>query len=976
MSANVFDLQGSISMDTSGFDKAIKDAVAEGEKLVQALSENTAQMKSMQDSVEKARAEIENAAKAMKETSDAADDMAKETKRSADAVGDTAKEVEGLKAEVDKANKSVEDLADETHNLGTRMDKAESDIDGLQQQVDKLGKEYDENEKETRELDTETKKLGETAESTGGKLAALGDFLKTGLGVAVTAGVGAIAAAGTAIVGYTKSAFDAYSSYEQLQGGVNTLFGDSSTAVMENAEKAAKSAGMSINNYLDTVMGFSSSLIQSTGRGEQVDLDELKKTLDEKYETQKKAWDKEINLASSAEKDLLREQRDADLKRLKEANKAALEQAEVSNMTSVTTEESLARAAELADVAIKDMSDNANKFGTDMGSLQNAYQGFAKQNYTMLDNLKLGYDGTKEEMERLLDDAERLTGQEYDLSSYADIVEAIHAIQESMQIAGTTKDEAEGTLEGSAKAMAAEWENLKLAIAGGDIENIEKHINSLVAGSEQFIRNSVPVIERILEGIGVAIPRVAEVIGKEVPKLVGDLLPPLVKAATSLISGLVGALPGLLKEITNPSTVNTILVALQYMLSAIVDGLGSIIESAPDIIPDLLNQVGNALINSVDILGNAIMNILPDIGRLLTKSAPVLFGVISGLVSAIAEFITTLVPDLLPQLVELGSDLIQELMDSDLISTVALLAPELLNALLEGILASQEIALDVIPEIIDSIFSMLQTHIDEHGAEFTLLVLDIVKNLFFVIINTFFATFVELGEVLWGSLKGLGGLITTAAEWLDEKTGGILTSIFDFFEGIGEKFYDFKDKALEKVGTLVGDIVSKIAELPAKAIDIGKDLVTGLWEGISGAATWLGDRISGFADGVVGGFKNAFDINSPSKVMETLVGKNLALGIGEGFMNTMGDITDDMTNALQLGVNELSTDVSVESAGGATAASGGGVYIYNTFSLEGVKIASDVDIEEMSDKAIQMISEKLGQLRIFDTRAYGGVVLP
>ena len=197
------------------------------------------------------------------------------------------------------------------------------------------------------------------------KISSLSSKLGSGLATAAKVGAAAVAAAGTAIVAIGKQAVEQYAEYEQLVGGVETLFKQSSDVVQQYAANAYKTAGMSANEYMETVTSFSASLLQSLGGDTEA-------------------------------------------------------------------------ASKYADMAITDMSDNANKMGTSMESIQNAYQGFAKQNYTMLDNLKLGYGGTKEEMQRLLDDAEKLSGVEYDISSYADIVDAIHVVQTEMGITGTT----------------------------------------------------------------------------------------------------------------------------------------------------------------------------------------------------------------------------------------------------------------------------------------------------------------------------------------------------------------------------------------------------------------------------------------------------------------------------------------------------------------------------------------------------------
>ena len=221
-------------------------------------------------------------------------------------------------------------------------------------------------------------------------------------------------------------------------------------------------------------------------------------------------------------------------------------------MSSETSEESLQRASELADMAIIDMSDNANKMGTDIEMIKNAYAGFAKQNYTMLDNLKLGYGGTREEMERLLADAEELTGKKYDMSSYADIVEAIHAIQTEMGITGTTAEEAEHTISGSAKAMKSAWQNMLVTFADrkGDTK---KATANLVRTAKNFYENISPVIMQSIAGIGDFLTEIAPMVGEELPKIVSDLVPKLFTAGVSLVKGLAKGIYNAVKNIKLPS---------------------------------------------------------------------------------------------------------------------------------------------------------------------------------------------------------------------------------------------------------------------------------------------------------------------------------------------------------------------------------------------------------------------------------------
>lgn len=328
-----------------------------------------------------------------------------------------------------------------------------------------------------------------------------------------------LAAGATAVAALTKQAVESYANYEQLVGGVETLFGAggknildyaksvgktveevreeynqlmySQNLVMDNAANAYKTAGMSANEYMETVTSFSASLLQSLGGD-------------------------------------------------------------------------TAAAAKYADMAIIDMSDNANKMGTDISSIQSAYQGFAKQNYTMLDNLKLGYGGTQEEMKRLLKDAGALAGKKFDISNYSDIIEAIHTIQEDMGIAGTTSAEAMTTIQGSFAATKSAWQNLLTGFADKD-QDLGQLVTNLVDSAKVAIGNLVPIIAQTLSGISTAIQQIMPVISAELPGILQDLLPGLLSGATTLIVGLVTALPGLITIIVEqlPALLTQIFTAIQ-----------------------------------------------------------------------------------------------------------------------------------------------------------------------------------------------------------------------------------------------------------------------------------------------------------------------------------------------------------------------------------------------------------------------------
>ena len=325
-----------------------------------------------------------------------------------------------------------------------------------------------------KETGKNIKETGDDAEESSSKM---GAFFTGAANFAVKAGkiiaVG-LGAASAAVVNIGKDAISAYGDYEQLVGGVETLFKDSSDTVIQNAANAYKTAGMSANAYMETVTSFSASLLQSLG-GDTV------------------------------------------------------------------------KAAEKADTAITDMSDNANKMGTSMEAIQNAYQGFAKQNYTMLDNLKLGYGGTKEEMERLLEDASKISGIKYDISSFSDITDAIHIVQTEMGITGTTAKEAATTIQGSISSMKGAWQNLLTGLTDGN-QNIGQLTGNLFNSLITVADNLIPRISQVLDGIANVISDLAPKLLGKVSELIDRLLPGVVNGAVTLINALVSVLPSLISS--------------------------------------------------------------------------------------------------------------------------------------------------------------------------------------------------------------------------------------------------------------------------------------------------------------------------------------------------------------------------------------------------------------------------------------------
>lgn len=340
-----------------------------------------------------------------------------------------------------------------------------------------------------------------------------------GLKTAAKIGTVSIGAATTAIGTLVAQSVKAYGEYEQLVGGVETLFKESAEEVQKYAANAYKTAGLSSNQYMETVTSFSASLLQSLG---------------------------------------------GDTK----------------------------EAANVADMAITDMADNANKMGTSMEAIQNAYQGFAKQNYTMLDNLKLGYGGTKSEMERLLADAEKLTGVKYNISNLSDVYKAIHAIQTEMGIAGTTAKEAASTIQGSFGMLKSSWANLLVGL--GDPEaDLNALFDNVISSAETALENIVPVVGRALSGIGTVIKGLAPIIRKELPGLISSALPDLLSAASDLISGLAESLPGLLS-----TTIENIPDIVASVISIVEQIVNAVSEAVPQLLETVWASVDGAISNS------------------------------------------------------------------------------------------------------------------------------------------------------------------------------------------------------------------------------------------------------------------------------------------------------------------------------------------------------------------------------------------
>lgn len=598
------------------------------------------------------------------------------------------------------------------------------------------------------------------------------DKLKSGLGTAAKAVGASFVAAGAAIGKIGTEAVKAYSNYEQLVGGVETLFGvggkslqqfaddcgfaadeikdvyeemaNAPNKVLENAKKAYQTAGLSANQYMETVTGFSASLLQS--------------------------------LAGDT-----------------------------------------AKAAEYADQAVIDMSDNANKMGTSMEMIQYAYQGFAKQNYTMLDNLKLGYGGTKEEMARLLADAEKISGIKYDMSSFADITQAIHVIQTEMGITGTTAEEAATTIQGSLGMTKAAWENLMTGLADPDAD-IGELLDQFIDSAETFGENLIPAIERVLQNLPSAIADLGGKIAERLPAIVAELLPAVTDGAAELINAIVAMLPGLL---------DAIISVAPNILGAVSQLFGDILAALPGLISSLMQLAADLLPMHFEVVLNAILSLAEQLPNMVSAFTEKLPEFIQQIADSFVEY--------LPLLIEGAVQLILALVEAipDLAGAYAEAVPILIQEILEGLIGALPVLIAGIIQIISEL----------PGA-----IVEYLSNMF----KMYSGIFLSIFSVIW---EGLKAAFEQMWAWLSEncpEIAGFFTAAWDTIKAVwnfAAPFFTAIWETIKAVFSVVAEVLGGFFETAWTVIKAVWDTVTGyfsaVWETIKGIFAVVGAVLSG-----------------------------------------------------------------------------------------------------------------------------------
>ena len=463
---------------------------------------------------------------------------------------------------------------------------------------------------------------GEEAGRSAGSRA--GSAFSGALGAAARVGGAVVGAAAAGVAALTTQAVNSYADYEQLTGGIETLYGDAASQMMQYAADAATSTGQSMNAFMEAAIGSSAAMISSLGGDQQ-------------------------------------------------------------------------RAAELTNQAMIDMADNANKLGTDMETIQASYSNFSRGNFTMLDSLALGYAGSSEGMQQLLADAQAISGVEYDISSYSDIVEAIHVVQDEMGIAGTTMAEANGTIQGSIGQLTASWANLITGLADPSAD-LTSLIDAVVVNAGTALTNLIPVVTNALGGMAQVIGTLAPVIADSLPGLVQQIVPPLLVAASDIVQALV---QGIMAVLPTLAPVAADLVV--FLATFIVENLPALISIAIEIILAVVQGITNALPQLIPAAVDAVIEICmaltnPDTLILLVEAAlQLMLALAGGLIAAI--------PDLLAVVPEIGANLIEALvgLTVDFLDIASDWGADIIEGLVNGILGGISYVEDAVSSVASTI---------------------------------------------------------------------------------------------------------------------------------------------------------------------------------------------------------------------------------------------------------------------------------
>lgn len=640
-----------------------------------------------------------------------------------------------------------------------------------------------------------------------GEVDKIGDGIKNKLGIAAKAGVAAVAAVGTATVAIGKTALDAYSNYEQLVGGIDTLFKASSGKMQQYAANAYQTAGVSANRYMEISTSFAAALISSLGGNTEA-------------------------------------------------------------------------AADMANTAITDMSDNANKMGTSLETVQEVYMSLSRGNYEMLDSLKLGYGGTKSELERLLSDAEKFSAaqgkvRDFSVDSYSDIVEAIHIVQDEMGITGTTAEEAATTIEGSVNMAKAAWDNW-LAGLGNEDADMEGLTDQLVQSVVIAGKNIIPRVGQIMTTLGQTVADYAPGVGLYLRNALINVLPEAVQGpmrdAFAGVDKVVGKLESVFNDNLKPaadaadsvfsaissgvktfgdSVNDLVLPAIDQLSPAFNDFFGAI-QTAQPLLEFIANIIGVGLAAAISVAINLFAAITEVVAFVITGFAQ-LYEDISGFVTGVVNFFTVTVPQAIQSLITWFAQL-----------------PGNIAAFLSTVIAN-----------VAAWAANMASNAVSAGSRF---------------------------------ISGIAGFLSALPDNIASWLSGVISTVVGWVS-------QFASNATSAASQFASNLINGLASIPGQVTSIGSNIIQGMVNGVTGAAGRLIDSVKGAVDDAIDAAKNLLGIHSPSRVFRKIgqyTMQGAALGVDDD-ADVLLRSTDNAMRGMISTAQDIATPGVNSTAGGESA---------------------------------------------------------
>ena len=508
-------------------------------------------------------------------------------------------------------------------------------------------------------------------------------------------------------------------------------------------------------------------------------------------------------------------------------------------------------------------------------------------------------------MERLLADAQKISGVKYDISNFNDVIEAIHVIQEQMGITGTTSLEAASTIEGSLNMTKSAWTNLLTGMAD-DNANFDALIDNLVNSASAFGDNILPRIEIAIKGIGQLVEKLLPPIVARLPELITDILPSLLNAGVQMVGSLGN---GIIQAL--PSLIDCSVQAIQTILNGITNNLPQIVSGAMQIVSSLVDGIVQVL----PMLLDAGIQLLIALGQGIAENLPTLIPTIVNLIVSICDMIIENLPLILDVAIDIILALVQGLINA--LPTLIAEVPRIINSFADAIYSA-------LPQILEAGVQILMMLIKGLIDSIPTLIANIPQIILAIVNAVTLYNWAGLGKNLiqWignglSAMKGnIGNIAKSIAEWV----GTSITNIFkgglswgkNLISSIGQGFSSMVSFLSSSASSIATNALNSIKNVFSSGFDIGKNLIQGIWNGISNMKQWILDKIGGFAGSIISGIKGFFGIHSPSRIMRDLIGTNIVKGIGVGIDVETPNLEKDIDSNMADLVAKMQATVSME----------------------------------------------------------------